>query len=296
MEPSSSVLRIRANAKINLTLDITGRRPDGYHTLSMVMQSIALHDRVTLSLGGSGIRVFCDDPALPCGEENLAYRAADAFFAASGIQNPGVSISIEKQIPAQAGLAGGSADAAAVLFGLNQLLGRPLQTDALTAAGASVGADVPFCLTGGTRLVQGIGDILSPLPAIHPFPIVLVKPPFSSSTAEAYRAANCASLLHPSAEPAAKALQSGNLAALSAALGNSFESIVAPEEIAVLKRQFREYGALGSAMSGSGTAVFGLFDSPCAAEMCRRSFAQQFRDVFLTFPVHRGVEPETVKS
>lgn len=289
-------LKIRANAKINLTLDITGKRPDGYHTLSTVMQSVSLHDHVTVSRSrpAGGIRITCDDPSVPCGERNLAYRSASAFFEASGAENPGILIAIEKRIPSQAGLAGGSADAAAVLYALNRMFGSPLAEESLLQAGASVGADVPFCLTGGTQLAEGIGTIFSPLPAMMPCPIVIVKPPFSSSTAEAYHAADTAALCHPSARPAAEALRSGSLSALAASLGNSFESVVAPAEISALKRQFCANGAIGSGMSGSGTAVFGLFDSPAAAEMCRCALAEQYRSVFLVFPSHRGVEEENI--
>ena len=290
------LLKIRANAKINLTLDITGKRPDGYHTLSTVMQSVSLHDHVTAARGrcsAGDIRIACDDPRIPCDCRNLAHQAACAFFHASGVHNPGIFIDIEKRIPSQAGLGGGSADAAAVLYALNLMFGSPLTEEALLQVGAAVGADVPFCLTGGTRLAEGIGDTLSPLPAMPPVPIVIVKPPFSSSTAEAYRAADSVLLCHPSAQAAAQTLRSGSLSALAASLGNSFESVVAPEEIAALKRRFCENGAIGSGMSGSGTAVFGLFASPAAAEMCRAALAEQYRDVFLAFPSHHGVELET---
>ena len=295
----TKTLRMRANAKINLTLDITGKRPDGYHSLSMIMQSVSLFDRVTVSLQENcppteNIQIICNDPSVPCGAQNLAYKAASAFFSASRIPNSGVLVAIEKKIPAQAGLAGGSADAAAVLFALNHLLDEPLSRSELLSIGQSVGADVPFCLTGGTQLAEGIGEILSPLPAMHPFPIVIVKPSFSSSTAEAYHAADSACLVHPSALAAVAALRNGNLTALSAALGNSFESVVAPEQIAAIKQDFIENGAVGSSMSGSGTAVFGLFDSPTAAEMCRRTFLQQYHDVFLVFPAHSGIEIEPI--
>ena len=291
------LLKIRAHAKINLTLDITGRRSDGYHTLSTIMQSVSLHDHVTVALGrgtAGDIRIACDKPRIPCDHRNLAYRAADAFFHASGILNPGTFIDIEKRIPSQAGLGGGSSDAAAVLYALNLMFDGPFTGETLLQIGAAIGADVPFCLTGGTQLAEGIGDTLFSLPAMPPIPIVIVKPPFSSSTAEAYYAADSVSLCHPSAQTAAEALRNGSLSALAASLGNSFESVVAPEEIAALKRRFCESGAIGSGMSGSGTAVFGLFASPAAAEMCRGAMAEQYRDAFLAFPSHHGVEAESL--
>ena len=180
--------------------------------------------------------------------------------------------------------------AAAVLFALNRLTAQPLAFDRLLAVAASLGADVPFCLTGGTMLAEGIGDRLSSLPAMKRLPIVIVKPPFCSSTAEAYAAIDRCEVFHPSCEAAVAALQSGNLSMLISALGNSFESVIEPQQIAAIKQRFLQCGALGSAMSGSGSAVFGIFDSPFKAEQCRAELAEEIGPAFLTLPASSGIE------
>ena len=259
----------RANAKINLSLDLTGVLPDGYHAICTVMQSVTLCDRVTLRGGKAGIRLFCDDPAVPTDRRNTAYAAAEAFYTAAG-RAPAVEIAIEKHIPSQAGLGGGSADAAAVLLGLNELHGFCLPQTTLLALALGVGADVPFCLLGGTRLCMNKGEVMAPLPpfAAH---VVIAKPATGVSTAAAFQKFDSAPVLsHPRNDDVLFHCAKGAYPAALACAGNLFEQLCDVPEGAAIKRTLREYGACYAAMSGSGSAYFGLFTS---AEEARRAAA-----------------------
>ena len=217
-------ITLHANAKINLTLDILGKRADGYHDLSMVMQSVTLHDVLTAEKREHGILLHCDHPDMPR-ENSLVHRAAAAFFAETSILG-GVAFTLTCYVPMQAGLGGGSADAAAALVALNLLYDTPLSADALCRIGRTIGADVPFCVAGGTRLAEGIGERLQALNAPPPCGLVLIKPPVGASTAEQFaRADTFDALPHPSAQRMAHALHSGSLNAIANALGNSFEAV-----------------------------------------------------------------------
>lgn len=275
-----------AYAKINLTLDLAGRRNDGYHLLHMVMQTVSLCDRVTLEPNFSGeVHVSCGNSELNCGGENTVFRSAAAFFSASGIR-AGASFFIEKNIPSQAGLGGGSADAAAALVLLNRAFSVGFSTEKLCKIGLSVGADVPFCLRGGTLLAEGIGEKLSELPPLPECHIVICKPTVGSSTAQAY-----AELDHAGGKPTyftdglLPALKQGNLLAVASACGNVFESVVLIPEIRQIKAEILHNGALGSCMTGSGSAVYGIFSDFRKAEDCASVLSRRFRDVFLTRPV-----------
>ena len=279
---------INAYAKINLTLEITGRRPDGFHLLETVMQQISLCDTVCAQKAPRGVRVLCSDPSLS-GEKNIVWRAAQLFFEKMQIAG-GVSVSIRKEIPAQAGLGGGSADAAAALLAFNELYDTNLSEEALCAIAAKLGADVPFCVTGGTKLGAGIGEILSPLPPLPPCGIVVAKPHFSVSTAQAYREID----RKPFAQAASaikmqEALTGGSLKNIAEALYNDFELASEHPEIAQIKEEMRSFGALGAQMTGSGSAVYGLFekDDP-AAEACRAALAQKYGTAFLCEPMNNG--------
>ena len=284
-----STLRLAAYAKINLTLNILGRRADGYHELSTVMQSVELCDRVTLR-PGEGLRLLCRGDSLPLGEENTAFAAASLFFSATGI-TPSVEIELEKQIPQAAGLAGGSADAAAVLAGLNRMHGAPLGEEELLTLAGKIGADVPFCLLGGTMLAEGIGERLTPLPPLPDCGLLLIKPCDKPSTGEMYRRADgCAFLPHPSSEAAFDALRTGSLPALGAALGNSFAAVWPSEEIAAALSALRTAGALGASLSGSGPTVFGIFESLSSAQHAAAALCAQYPVCFAVQPIGRGVE------
>ena len=253
---------IDAPAKINLTLDITGRRADGYHLLRSVMQTVDLCDTVTLIPGGEGIRLTVSDETLPADERNTAWKAAALFYEAAEL-TPAVDILIEKRIPQQAGMAGGSADAAAVLRGLNKLYDRPLTDSVLLILGEKIGADVPFCLLGGTMLAEGIGEELTALPTLPPVWITVVKPDVGVSTAAAYAAVDSADIpLHTERETALlAALRGGDVAGVAANVFNVFEDALALPEVAEVKAALAAFAPLGCQMTGSGSAVFAMFDS-----------------------------------
>lgn len=265
-------IALAAGGKLNLTLGITGRRADGYHTLCSVMQSIALANRITLTRTDMpGLTLRSDDSALPTDARNTAYRAAAAFFAA--IQAPPqVEIFLEKRIPYQAGLGSASADAAGVLQGLNLLWDKPLAEEQLRSLGLSVGADVPFCLAGGTQLATGIGEVLSPLPPLPDCGLLLLHPGFGVSTPEAYRRYDALPApLSPNHRAIQQGLDTGNLTEIAGHCGNAFTDCVDSPVIAEMKAALLAVGALGAEMTGSGTAVFGIFpDESHAAAAAER--------------------------
>ncbi|MBR7092624.1 MAG: 4-(cytidine 5'-diphospho)-2-C-methyl-D-erythritol kinase [Clostridia bacterium] len=260
---------VAAPAKINLSLDIGCRQPDGYHPVQTVMQAVSLCDTVRVSLApGSGLELTCSDPALPCDGGNTACRAAAVFAAARGAAGR-IAIHIEKRIPAQAGLAGGSTDAAAVLTALNRLTGSPFDEPALARMAAAVGADVPFCLRGGTCLATGIGTVLSAAPPLPDCCILLAKPPEGVSTADAYAAADQAPPAKADGTPAVlAALRRHDLTAVGAALSNRFAQVLSLPRGGQLCALMRQAGAAGACLSGSGSAVFGLFAREADAAAC----------------------------
>lgn len=271
-------MNIQANAKINLTLDIVGKRADGYHDLVTIMQSVGLHDDVEVNLNDSGsITVHSSSAALKDDESNIAYKAAKAFFAYSGIEGQGVDITIEKKIPMEAGMAGGSADGAAVIVALNELCGTGRSDEELWEIGVTVGADVPFCITGGTMLAEGKGEILTPLPALADFPkppiILLCKPDVGVSTGRAYAAVdNCdpdtLALFRPNTDAVKRALAEQDLLGVAKHLENVFDRALQIDECNEIKRTMLAFDALGARMTGSGTTVFGLFDNAERANQC----------------------------
>ncbi len=248
-----------ARAKINLAIDVLGKRADGYHEVAMVMQSVALADRVTLA-AAEGISVSATGAELDCGPANLAYRAAALLQEKCGCGR-GVRITLAKNIPLAAGLAGGSADAAAVLRGLNVFWRLGLAPSDLEEYGAALGSDVPFCLRGGTVLATGRGELLKPLPSMPHAWVVLAKPPVDVSTAWVYgnyRGERVAA--HPDIGGMTASLAGGDLTGVASRLANVLESVTVPAhpQIAALKAAMLEHGAMASLMSGSGPTVFGL--------------------------------------
>lgn len=283
-------ISVRACAKLNLFLDITGKRPDGYHTLSSVMQSVDLFDYVKISKSDS-LSVRCSKAELD-GENNIAYKAAKFFFETAKISS-GADIYIKKRIPTEAGLAGGSADAAAVLFGLNRLFEAGLSEAELRKIGAKCGADVPFSLTGGTMLAEGIGDEftkLSPLPDCW---IVIVKPEIGMSTKASYQYYDehgSETPEHGDASAIVSALESEDLRAVCEGFYNVLESAVPGGIISDIKDKCASCGALGSAMTGSGTAVFGIFDDEEKAVFCKNELEKQYPAVFIARPTNFGAD------
>lgn len=273
----------RSYAKINLTLDVLGKRPDGYHDVEMIMQTVSLHDIVVVDKTDSGITVSTNLVYLPTNEKNIAYKAALAFFEYTGT-NGGCDISITKNIPVAAGLAGGSGNAAAVLCALDRLYNTNLPLDTLKDIGATLGADVPYCFSGGTALATGIGEILTPLPPVPKCTILMVKPSISVSTGTVYEAIDSAEILkHPDTDAMISAIKSGNISAIADNLSNVMGTVT--ENIHPIVRGIRRKmilnGALGAVMSGSGPTVFGIFPDYDTAKKSHDSFYYQFKEVYL---------------
>lgn len=273
---------VNAPAKINLVLDVVGRRDDGYHLLETVFQTVDWYDRITVELADT-IQVLCDGGA-PQDESNTAYRAAALFREFTGRREE-YRITVEKHIPMQAGLAGGSADAAGVLVALDRLTGTDLSLDELCKLGAGIGADVPFCIRGGTALGTGTGTDLQPLPPFDRGYFVIVKPQGGVSTPEAYRRVDTApNLFHPSAHAFCEALQNGDWDAMAGHIGNSFEQALALPDCLAARDRLLKNGATAACMSGSGSAVFGLFESCDPADACAAAMAQHYAQVRVCRP------------
>lgn len=251
-----------AYAKINLFLDITGTLPNGYHSLNNIMQQIALHDDVTISFEEAletNIEITCDDPQIPCNEKNIAHKAAKLFLSKKGIAGR-VKIDIKKSIPVMAGLGGSSTDGAAVLVGLNRLCGKPFTKAELEETGAALGADVPFCVRGNCAYCKGIGELMTDIRGIENCSLLIAKPDFSCNTALAYGQYDKNPIkARPEPEKLLNALKNGNLAEAAGEIYNIFELLNNVHEIEEIKRALTNAGALGAALSGSGSAVYGIF-------------------------------------
>lgn len=282
---------LKACAKLNLFLDITGKRGDGYHLIKSVMQSVDVFDRVKIKKSDA-VSVKCSESSLD-GESNLAYKAAALFFNKTGISG-GAEIYIEKRIPMQAGMAGGSADAAAVLYGLNTLYEAKLSEDELCAIGAKLGADVPFSLCGGTKLSEGIGECLSPLPELPDCVFVIIKPDAGMSTAESYRIYDeheAAGVEHGDFSSMSTALDNEDVSGISYALYNALE-VTVPDSVLKIKRKLISAGALGAVMTGSGTAVFGIFDGIESAAKAKAVLSSEYGDIVIARPAKNGVSAD----
>ncbi|HEX2182206.1 MAG TPA: 4-(cytidine 5'-diphospho)-2-C-methyl-D-erythritol kinase [Rubrobacteraceae bacterium] len=281
---------LRAFAKVNYALEVRGLRDDGYHDISSVLQSVSLADELEIERSQGGFELTFEPDGVEIGplEENTVYKAWALLWEASGRELP-ARIRLHKKIPAGAGLGGGSADAAAVLVGMNELFDLGLETGDLRRLGARIGADVPFCVSGGTALGEGVGDVLTPLPAPPGHHLLLAKPDRSADTGGIYRAYDRRGARSvASVEPVIAALRSGSLEAFAGVVGNDLEPVSADlvPEVAAYKREMLQAGALGAAMTGTGTAVYGIFDAEEAAAGC------QLRAPFLGTcePVEAGVE------
>jgi 4-diphosphocytidyl-2-C-methyl-D-erythritol kinase len=285
-------VRLRAFAKVNFALDVLGLRVDGYHTIATVMQSISLSDEVDIERISQGFEFTFEPEGAQIGppERNTAYVAWKSLQSLTGGALP-ASVRLRKWIPVGAGLGGGSADAAAVLVGLNELFDLGLRAGELREVGARVGADVPFCISGGTALAEGVGEVLTPLPGPPAQHLVLAKPHRSADTGEIYRAHDAAGAKSARrVEPVISALRSGSLRDLAASVGNDLTPVTTDlvPEVAALQRDLLAREALGAAMSGSGTAVYGIFDEEGAAERAANTVEAPFAGVYE--PVDHGVE------
>ncbi|MGI5893995.1 MAG: 4-(cytidine 5'-diphospho)-2-C-methyl-D-erythritol kinase [Candidatus Merdivicinus sp.] len=280
-------ITLRAAAKLNFTLDITGLRSDGYHLLQMVMQTVSLYDTVDIRKADQ-ISLEAEELATP---ENLVWKAANVFFSHTGIQG-GAAIRLEKKIPSQAGLAGGSADAAAVLHGLNHLYETHLSLPELRQIGLPLGADIPYCLTGGTAMVEGIGEKIFPTPQMRKGAVVIIKPEWGVSTAAAFRAFDSGMPVErPDSYRVVDCLMKSHLEELAPHMRNVLEQASDRlPEIRKICRRLTESGAFAAQMTGSGSAVFGVFPDMQAAQACAQKIALPGEQVFAAEPVPTGVE------
>ena len=269
---------LRALAKINLGLDVLGRQENGYHTVRMVMQTIYLYDEVRLiRKKDPGVEIVTNLPYLPTGEGNIAYKAARLLQDEFDIKE-GIRISLKKHIPVAAGLAGGSSNAAAVLFGMNRMFG-------LMERGGKLGADVPYCIMRGTVLAEGIGERLSVLPPMPKCTVLIAKPPVSVSTRAVYEALDAREIaVHPDIDGIIRGLEKEDLKAVADAMGNVLEDVTIPMHPVIedIKNEMKAAGALGAMMSGSGPTVFGLFENRVDAKKAQR----RIRDKALTKHVY----------
>ncbi len=283
------MLKVTAPAKINLFLDILGTLDNGFHSLFMVMQSVDLCDEITVDKGEGGITLTCSDNRLPQDEKNIAYKAAKAFFEATGIE-PNAVIHIEKKIPFEAGLAGGSADAAAVIVGLDELYGTQLSKQTMCEIGLKVGSDVPFCIKGGTCIAQNRGEVLSRVKPLKKCFIVLAKTEKGVSTAQAFAAADKAHIYHPDNLKMLEACSNGDFEGICKHASNVFEQVIEVVERVEIKEVMRLCGAHLYQMSGSGPTVFGIFEDKEKAEKCCDELKKICNNVFLKKPVKYGAK------
>ena len=280
-------MEVRANAKLNLTLDVLGKRPDGYHDLRMIMQSVELADTLTLTRNDTGeLRVSTNLHFLPNNEKNLAAQAALRWWECENAAPCGLDINIEKHIPVCAGLAGGSSDAAAVLRALNLMEDTCLSPEVVASIGALVGSDVPYCVMGGTALAEGRGEVLTPLPPLPKCWVVLCKPEFSISTPALFAKIDSVRLrCRPDTQGAIAALEAGDLHGAARRMYNVFEDALPERQRARvndIKNALIQCGALGASMSGTGPTAFGLFDDKALAQEAQGRLADFGGEVFLT--------------
>ncbi len=278
-----------AYAKLNLSLDVIRKREDGFHDMEMVFQLISLKDDVTIRIEpGEGIRVFSSMRFLPGGRDNIAYRCAERFLQEAGLSGWKIEIDLKKNIPVGSGLGGGSADGAAVLRGLNRYFGSPLSVEELLRAGDSVGSDIPFCLTGGTALARGKGELLEPLPPLSGCGFVVIKPSFSVSTPDLFHKLDSVRvMLHPDTDGMIRAIRLGDIRETGLRLYNVFEDALGRERNVVddIKSSLLDAGAIGASMTGTGSAVFGMFADGSAADDAAEKLAGTWRFCTSVFPV-----------
>ena len=285
-------LSLKAYGKINLGLDVLRKREDGYHDVRMIMQTVGIYDRIDLNYQSTpGIEVETNLYYLPNNENNLVYKAAKLLMDEFKIQ-AGVKIGLKKFIPVSAGMAGGSSDAAAVLFGVNKMFGLGLTMKQLMERGVKIGADVPYCIMRGTALSEGIGEVLTPLPPVPQCQVLIAKPGINVSTKFVYENLHANDLRpeqHPDIDGMISAIKAGDIYRIAAKFGNVLETVTAREYpvIEELKSIMMEAGSIGSIMSGSGPTVFGLFTSPKAAEEAYEAlrygqYSELAKQVYLT--------------
>lgn len=274
-------------AKINLTLDVLNKRGDGYHNVLMIMQTVSLYDKIVIKRYErlKGVSLCSNLRYLPCDERNNAYKAVVLFLELSGIKNEGIKIELYKKIPVGAGLAGGSTDAAGVLRGLNRLFNTGYTPNELAQMGVKIGADVPYCITGGTALCEGIGEIVTPLNPLSSYKVVLCKPKYGVSTAKIYSALKADEIKRrPDTAGALDAIASDNPSALWGKMYNVLEDITSAEsqDVPYIKDLMLKYKAEGALMSGSGPTVFGVFESEGNAKAAFGELSRKYSSTFIS--------------
>ncbi len=278
-----------AYAKLNLTLDVLGKREDGYHDLQSVMQTISVRDDVEIDVGtGKPWKLSCDKADIPCDERNLAWKAAEVYCRTLGKDPNGIEIRITKRIPSQAGMGGGSADAAAVLRALNRHYGEPLSILAMAELGGQIGSDVPFCVVGGTCMCEGRGERLRKLPDMPDCIFVVVKPEFSVSTPALYQKLDTVSIgQRPDNRAMESALLAGDLEKVCKNIYNVFDPVVTQDhlEMNYIKSLFHQYGAAAYQMTGSGSAVFAVVGEFEVAAVICAMLKENYPEIFIAKPV-----------
>ena len=279
-------MRIKAYAKINIGLDVLRRRDDGYHEVRMIMQNIDIYDELEVERSDEpGIRIRSNSEELPANEGNLIYKAAKLIMDEHGLTG-GIDVELTKNIPIAAGLAGGSTDAAATLVAINELYALGLNDDELKKLGVRIGADVPYCITGGTVVSEGIGEILTPIRSCPECLILLAKPPISVSTAYVYTHLQLDGITHPDIDGIISGIENDDIHAVANKLGNVLESVTIPAHPVIddIKDLMSDNGAFGVLMSGSGPSVFGMFDSDEAINKAYEKLAASglVKDLFKT--------------
>lgn len=284
-------MKVKVAAKINLMLDILKKLPNGYHSLFMIMQSVDLYDTITVEKNNENkIVIKCDTDGVPCNEKNIAYKCAKAFFNACNIEEQGITIEIEKNIPMAAGTAGGSADGAGVLYCLNKIYDTNFTQKELCEIGSKVGADIPFSLTGGTAITLNTGDIIAPVKDLPECYIVLCKPDQDVSTPEAYAQFDALSRVrHLDRVSMIEAVANADYEKICAYCGNVFEQAVEVPKRPHIKGVMRKCGADACCMSGSGPTVFGLFSDKEKAEDCYNKLTKKYNNVYLCKPTNKGI-------
>ena len=284
-------ISIKAAAKVNLMLDLTAVLENGYHSIYTVMQSIGLFDTITVETTDSDkITLSCSDESMPTDNKNTTWKAAEFFFEHIGSETKGVNIHIDKNIPSQAGMAGGSADAAAVIVALDKLFNTNLREEELLSIGEKVGADVPFCILGGTRLCLNKGEVMAKLPDFNPCYMVIVKPDQGVSTKEAYSNYDSAQWIrHPDNEGFLFAATTKDFDTMCKKAANVFEQVVEVNDRVKIKSVMRNHNAKLAMMTGSGAAVFGVFVSKQDAENCKKALEDMFSSVFIAEPTEKAL-------
>ena len=277
-------MKIKAYGKVNISLDVVGKREDGYHLLSMIMQNIDLYDEIEVEKQECGIILECNKSYVPVDNRNLAYKAAEIFKERYDIVD-GVKINIEKNIPVSAGLAGGSTDAAAVLKVMNKLFNVNATEEELMELGLKLGADIPYCIHGGTALCEGIGEIITPIKPFRDKIVVLVKPAFGVSTKEVYKNFNLEKVKqHPKTAEIINAIENDDLNFVASNMKNLLENVTLRKHkiLIKIKEEMNACGAINSMMSGSGPTFFAFFDDMLKAQRCFEKMKKKYSDVFIT--------------